>query len=124
MPDVRDLEPRCGDAARKMAWEVTLMTMAGGAGRWAAFRLADGGTDRVIYDSRSDAVSHQLSPEYCTFVLIPPDGMTTGQADRVLDYWRQLHDAGFRDNDPRDDIPSMPLTGPDARRQIRLLTKR
>lgn len=124
MPDVLDLEPKCGDAARRMASAVTLASMNGGAGRWLAVKLQDGGSDHVLYDSRSDAMAHQLSPEYATYVIVPPDGMTTGQADRVLGFWRQTFDAGFRAVDPRDDIPSMPLTRPDGRRQIRLLTGR
>lgn len=124
MHDLRDLEPKCGDAARRMASEVTLAAIGGGAGKFIAIRLQDGGSDHVVYDSRSDAQSHQLSPARSLYILIPPDGMTTGQADRVLDYWRQLYDAGFRDNDPRDDIPSMPLLRADGQRQIRLLTAR
>jgi hypothetical protein len=122
--DTLDFEPKCGDAARRMASAVTLAAMNGGAGRWLAVKLQDGGSDHVHYDSRSAAMTHQLSPEYSTYVLIPPDGMTTGQADRVLAFWRQCYDQGFRAVDPRDDIPSMPLTRPDGRRQIRLLTGR
>jgi hypothetical protein len=119
-----DLEPKCGDAARRMASAVTLAAMNGGAGRWLAVKLQDGSSDHVVYDSRSAAMAHQLSPEHATYLLIPPDGMTTGQADRVLGFWRQAYSAGFRAVDPRDDIPSMPLTRPDGRRQIRLLTGR
>lgn len=124
MSDVLDLEPKCGDAARRMASAVTLAAMNGGAGKWLTVRLLDGGSDHVIYDSRSDAVAHQLSPEYCTFLLIPPGGMTTGEADRVLAFWRDCYDRGFRATDPRDDIPSMPLLKADGLRQIRLLTER
>ena len=121
MLDSLDLEPKCGDAARRMASAVTLAAMNGGAGRWLSVKLQDGSSDHTLYDRRSDAVSHQLSPEYATYVMIPPDGMTTGQADRVLGFWRDCYDAGFRAVDPRDDIPSMPLTRPDGLRQIRLL---
>jgi len=111
---------KCGDAAKRCSDEITLHAIAGNAGKWAAIRLADGGSDHVAYDSRSDAVSHQISPEYCTYVLIPPDGMQARQADRLLGFWRQVYDAGFRAVDPRDDIPSMPLTAPEGREQIRL----
>lgn len=124
MLDTLDLEPKCGDAARRMAAAVTLAAMNGGAGRWLAVKLIDGSSDNTLYGSRSEAVTYQLSPEYATYVLVPPDGMTTGQADRVLSFWRQCYDAGFRAVDPRDDIPSMPLTRPDGRRQIRMLTGR
>lgn len=111
---------RCGDAAQRMADEITLHDLAGNAGKWAAIRLADGGSDHVAYDSRSDAVRHQTSPEYCTFILIPPGGMQLREADAVLHFWRQVYDAGYRAIDPRDDIPSMPLTAPEQREQIRL----
>lgn len=111
---------KCGDAAKRVSDEITLHAIAGSAGKWAAIKLADGSTDHVAYDSRSDAVSHQLSPEYCTFVLIPPGGMSVKEADVLLDFWRQVHDAGFRAVDPRNDIPSMPLRASEAREQIRL----
>lgn len=119
-----DLEPSCGDAARSMAAAVTLAAMNGGAGRWLAIRLQDGGSDHVVYDSRSDAMRHQVSSEHATYVLIPPDGMSTGQADRVLGFWRDCYSAGLRATDPRDDFPSMPLTRPAGLQQIRLLTGR
>lgn len=124
MRDTLDLEPACGDAARRMASAVTLAAMNGGAGRWLAVKLQDGSSDHVVYDRRSDAMAHQLSPEHATYVLIPPDGMTTGQADRVLGFWRDCYAKGHRAVDPRDDYPSMPLTRPDGLRQIRLLTGR
>jgi len=111
---------KCGDAAKRLADEITLHAIAGSAGKWAAITLADGSCDHTPYDTRSDAVRHQASPEYCTFVLIPPDGMTVREADVLLHFWRQAHDAGFRAIDPRDDIPSMPLRPEEAREQIRL----
>lgn len=123
-PAIADLAPKCGDAARRMADAVTLAAIAGGAGCWLAVRLQDGACDNALYPSRSEAQRHQSSAEYCTYVQVPPDGMQIRQADAVLDFWRQCYAAGFRAVDPRDDMPSMPLTGPDARRQIRLLTKR
>ena len=122
--DLLDFKPKCGDAARRMASAVTLAAMNGGAGRWLAVKLQDGSCDHVLYDRRSDAIRHQLSSEHSTYVMVPPDGMTTGQADRVLGFWRDCYSAGFRAVDPRDDIPSMPLTRPDGLRQIRLLTAR
>lgn len=121
---IADLAPKCGDGARRMSDAVTLAAIAGGAGCWLAIKLQDGSSDNVLYPSRSEAIRHQTSSEYCTYVLVPPDGMQIRQADAVLDFWRQCYDAGFRAVDPRDDIPSMPLTAPDARRQIRLLKGR
>jgi hypothetical protein len=99
---------------------VTLHAVAGSAGKWCAIRLADGTSDHVAYDSRGDAITHQLHPQHCAYFLIPPDGMQLDAADRVLHFWRQAHDAGLRPVDPVDDFPSMPVTAQDARRQIRL----
>jgi hypothetical protein len=103
-----------------MADTVTLHAIAGSAGKWCAIRLQDGTSDNTAYDSRSEALSHQFHPEHTTYLLIPPGGMSLDEADRVLAFWRQVHDAGFRAVDPVDDFPSMPLTAQDARRQIRL----
>jgi len=111
---------KCGDAAKRLSDDITLHTIAGSAGKWAAITLADGSSDRTAYPSRSEAIRHQTSPEYCTFVLIPPGGMTVREADVLLDFWRQAYDAGFRAIDPRDDMPSMPLRASEAREQIRL----
>lgn len=103
-----------------MSDEITLHDLAGNAGKWAAISLADGSSDHTAYDSRSEAVRHQSSPEYCTFVLIPPGGMQIREADAVLHFWREVYNAGFRAVDPRDDIPSMPLTRSEQAQQIRL----
>lgn len=120
MTPLAGLGLKCGDAARRVSDEITLHAIAGGAGKWAAIKLADGSTDHCVYDSRSDAIMHQLSPEYWTYVLVPPDGMTAREADVLLLFWRQVYDAGYRAVDPRDDIPSMPLRPEEAREQIRL----
>lgn len=34
---------------------------------WMAFNLGSGETDGVLYDSRVDAVNHQLDERYCAF---------------------------------------------------------
>jgi hypothetical protein len=111
---------KCGDAAKRCADAITMHALAGSAGKWAAIRLADGSSDNTAYDTRSDAILHQSSPEYSTYVLIPPDGMEVREADVLLSFWRQVYDAGFRAVDPRDDIPAMPLRATEAREQIRL----
>jgi hypothetical protein len=111
------------DAARRCADIVNLHVMAEGAGRWCAIRLSDGGSDGAIYDSREQAISHQLRPEYCTYVLIPPDGMDPKEAEALLGYWRALADGGVRDDDPYLEMPLMPLTARDMRRQIHILTR-
>lgn len=111
------------DAAKRCADMVTLHAIAGSVGRWVAIRLQDGGSDQALYDSRDDAIAHQLRPEYCTYVLVPPGGMAAHEAEALLDYWRKLSAAGVRDDDPKTPMPLMPLTAADRRRQIRVLSK-
>ena len=109
------------DAAKRCSDAVNLAVVAGCAGRWLAIRLADGGCDNALYDSRGDAQSHQLRPQYCTYVMVPPDGMQPHEAEALLQYWRRLVDANVTDD--HAPMPLMPLTRTDMARQIRVLSK-
>lgn len=111
------------DAAKRVSDAVNLSVFAGGVGKWMAFGLSDGRTDHVHYDSRYDAVSHQLSAAYYLYLQVMPGGIEPRQAQALLSYWRQLHDAGGRFHDPGFAMPLMPLTSVDKRRQIRHLVK-
>lgn len=111
------------DAAKRCADNVTLASIAGSVGRWLAIRLQDGGYDGGIYDSRDDAITHQLRPDYCTYIRVPPGGMTAHEAEALLGYWRTLRDSGIRDDDPAVPMPLMPLLRHDRRRQIRALVR-
>ena len=113
------------DAARRASDIVNLHIVAEpeNAGRWVAIRLSDGGSDGAVYDSREAAISHQLRPQYCTFVQMPPDGMSPKEAEALLKYWRALVDANVRDDDIYTPMPLMPLTQRDQLRQIRVLAK-
>lgn len=114
---------QASDAARRCADRVNLARIAGCTGMWVAVRLADGGGDGNVYDSREAAIRHQPRPEFCTFVKVPPDGMQDWEAQALLDYWRAVNDAGVRDDDPDLQLPLMPLTRRDRRRQIRALAR-
>lgn len=111
------------DAAKRCADIVTLASIAGNAGRFMAIRLQDGGSDQVAYDTRADAIRHQLHPERCTYVLIPPGSMPAHEAEALLQYWRAVS-AVARDGDPDVILPLMPLLVADRRRQIRALKGR
>ena len=111
------------DAAKRCADAVTLAAIAGGTGMWVAVQLADGRTDRNVYDSRAAAIRHQHSPENCTYVQVQPGGMRAHEAEVLLDYWRKLRDANVRDDDPKLLLPLIPLTAADRRRQVRVLAK-
>lgn len=95
------------DAAHRLSDAVTLALLADRAdnvGRYLAARLSDGGTDGVLYDTRADAVRHQLHEHQCVYVLITPDGMTPRDAEIVLTFWRLAYDKGFRGVTPPRDL--------------------
>lgn len=82
------------DDARRCAWAVSLAALTGYAGRWVAARLSDGGTDGVVYDTRADAVRHQLHERQCTYIRVPPDGMTPRHAEVMLRFHRATNGIG------------------------------
>lgn len=71
---------------------------------WIAIRLSDGGSDGTLYDSKRDAVRHQLWEFQCAYVSFRNlmGGITPLEAERFLDYNRRAYDAGFRLPDPDD----------------------
>ena len=111
------------DAARRCSDAVSLACVAGATGMWVAVRLSDGGTDGNVYDSREAAIRHQRGLSAFTPCQVQPGGMSHFEAEAFLDYWRKLHAANVRDNDPGLLLPLMPLTGRDRARQVRVLAK-
>ena len=94
--------PAFSDAAKRCSDMIRLHIVAGQAGRWAAVRLSDGGSDGVAYDSRPDAIRHQLHESQCAYVKIPRDDMPPEHAERYLAFHRLAYEAGFRLVDPED----------------------
>jgi hypothetical protein len=86
--------------------------------RWVAIRLADGGSDGTLYDTRSAAVTHQSDSRLCTYVQIQPFGMTPREAEPVLRFTRWAYDHGYKITDPADAEPIMPNQRADLRRLI------
>lgn len=118
------------DSARHCSDAVNLHLVAGGYdshGKWVAIKLADGRSDNVLYDTKQDAVRHQLDEQLCCYVCIPPCGMNPCQAESFLATHRKLYDAGFRLADPdaahggKQVIPR--LTVEDQARQMSALRK-
>lgn len=70
--------------------------------KWMAFRLADGTTDNVLYDSKRDAVRHQSDEFKCFYVSFRNCG--AGCTPREAAIWlvmnRQAYDKGYRFVDP------------------------
>jgi hypothetical protein len=78
--------------------------------------MADGGSDGIAYDTRRDAIGHQLHEQYCAYIKIPPDDMPPEHAERFLAAVRRFYDAGFRLVDPDDERePILPYTAEDMR---------
>lgn len=90
------------DAARRCSDIINLHVVTGNWGRWCAIRLSDGGSDGFTYDTKADAVRHQLHEKQCCYVYIPPDGMSPKSAEIFMSINRKLYDAG------------MPLAHPDV----------
>lgn len=99
------------DEARRCAESVNIHLRINGPsaiGRWVAIRLSDGGSDHNLYDSKSDAVRHQLNEFFCGYVCIPPNGMSEEDAQGWLRAMRRLYDAGFRIADPDKHVTMRP----------------
>lgn len=71
----------------------------GGEGRWIAAKLSDGRTDGNIYDTREEAIRHQLHETLCCYVLVQPGLMPPREASEWLRLNRQIYDAGYRISD-------------------------
>jgi len=116
------------DAAKRASSAVNIHLAGAGFDairKWVAVRLADGGSDLVLYDTKRDAVRHQLHEQQCAYVSIPPGGMSPCEAESFIAMHRKMYDAGMRLTDPdhqnggRDLIPA--LTAEDFRRQYAAL---
>jgi hypothetical protein len=66
------------------------------AKRFIAIRLSDGGTDGAVYDSREDAIRHQLHETLCAYVQVPLERWNAETCDALLWYVRSRYDAGYR----------------------------
>lgn len=74
------------------------------AHKWIAIRLADGGYDGILYDTRRDAVRHQKNEFLCMYMTFHNirNGLRPDMLARVLWYHREAYRAGFRLPDPED----------------------
>lgn len=87
------------DDAKRISDEMTLHTLAGSAGHWAAFKLADGTPkDHTAYATWDEAVRYagKWDRDETIYLQVQPDGMQPREAESFLKYARFLHDAGHR----------------------------
>lgn len=85
---------------------------------WIAIRLSDGGSDMVIYETKQDAVRHQLHEQQCAYIAFRNliGGASEKEMLRYLRFNRMAYDAGFRlpDPDAKDGGPDLPMSAPMA----------
>lgn len=91
------------DEARRAADTLNLHVAGGAGGRWVAIRLSDGGSDGVTYDTRAEAIRHQLHESQCAYMRV--SSATPAETATFLAYNRQAYDAGYRLPDPDDEQP-------------------
>lgn len=95
---------RSPDAAKRMADTIRLHQAVVGkdellSGRYVAVRLADGGSDGVLYDTRAEAINGQRnSPSRCAYFQVPLQRWSEATCDTLLWYVRGCYDSGFRED--------------------------
>lgn len=116
--------PAVSDAAKRIADAMTMHTLAGSAGCWAAFRMSDGmPVDNTAHPSRESAVKAAgWDRDTTVYLEVQADGMPPEAAEACLTFQRQLHDAGFRLPDPNFAFDvSRPMQAIDRFKKIRHL---
>lgn len=96
------------EAGKRMADALNLHVTCGSAGRWVAIRLEDGSSDGVLYDTRGDAIRHQLHEHLCWYECLHPRSYSTGECALTLAYARAAYDSGWR-NPPEMPAPIKPV---------------
>lgn len=90
------------DAGKRMADHVNLMITCHGWQEikrgWLAIKLEDGSCDNTLYDTREDAIRHQLHETLCAYLCLGQcmTGMNARDAQLFLNVHRQIYDSGGR----------------------------
>jgi hypothetical protein len=112
------------DDVKRLKHAMDTHAVAGSRG-WVVFRLADGTSpdSNTVYEIRLHAVKHMnWDRDNMIYLEIQPGGMSFGEAEAVLTFARQMHDAGFRIPDPTFDFdPVMPYQPGDRQKKIKHL---
>jgi hypothetical protein len=103
--EVPEAFKKYSDEAKCMADEMTMHSLAGKSGFWAAFDLQTGKPrGHTAYPTRVEAVmAMRWDRDYTAYLEITPDGMTPKAAEAWLSYARFLHSKGWRLPDPTFD---------------------
>jgi len=80
--------------------------------KWLAIRLQDGGYDGVLYDSREDAIRHQIDERFCAYVCMGTMLAGAKELDCAiyLEFHRQAYDANMRLHEPEAPQIIMPTS--------------
>jgi hypothetical protein len=99
-PSLTDRELGSADDFAKRAFDIMNLHVIGKGdqvwGKWVAFRLSDGGSDNVLYDTREQAIDHQLHPLQSCYLVIPPTGFTLEEIREFLTLSRAMYNKGAR----------------------------
>ena len=88
------------DAARRMSDHVNLRVTCTPYDQlvrsWLAIKLADGSSDSTLYDSRQDAINHQLHETMCAYLCLRRcvGGLNARDAQIFLNMHRHIYDSG------------------------------
>lgn len=67
---------------------------------WIACRLENGKGGETLYDTKHDAIRHQLDEYLCMYICLTGAPMSVCEAEVLLRTHRKAYDAGFRMVDP------------------------
>jgi hypothetical protein len=112
------------DAARRMCDLINLHLVANVPTdirfKWMAFRLSDGTSDNVMYDTREDCIKHQLHESLCAYFTFMNclGGANPVDCQIFLNLHRQAYDAGMRLHEPEAPQLLVPTRGHDDMRNL------
>jgi len=84
------------EAGKRMADALNLHIVAGVTRGWVAVKLADGRADPTVYDTRDDAIRHQLHETLCWYEPLRPRSFSADECALTIAYARAAYDRGWR----------------------------
>lgn len=69
---------------------------------WMAFKLSDGSSDGILYDSQATAIRHQLHEKQCVYISMKNliQGASAKELLRFFRFNEDAYDGGYRLPDP------------------------
>jgi hypothetical protein len=91
------------DAAKRLSDAVNLHFATLGFDckrKWIAVTLSEGKGGETLYDTKRDAIRHQLDEFWCAYICLTGAPMNVCEAEVIITTHRKAYDAGFRFADP------------------------